>query len=114
MGRPQSTASRRLDAGTGRLLEGTGRGGQLALNGAAATSVRAVPPMIKRGSATGTRWPGRAASRPAVEVSHLRKTYGALVAVDDVSFWVAEGEIFGILGPRTSASPPGRSQEASR
>jgi ABC-2 type transport system ATP-binding protein len=28
-----------------------------------------------------------------------RKTYGSLVAVDDVSFSVAEGEIFGILGP---------------
>jgi ABC-2 type transport system ATP-binding protein len=37
--------------------------------------------------------------RPAVEVAHLRKTYGTLVAVDDVSFTVAEGEIFGILGP---------------
>jgi ABC-2 type transport system ATP-binding protein len=35
----------------------------------------------------------------AVEVSHLRKAYGPLVAVDDVSFSVAEGEIFGILGP---------------
>src|SRR5271165_5049418 len=35
----------------------------------------------------------------AIEVSHLRKTYGATVAVDDVSFSVAEGEIFGILGP---------------
>ena len=40
-----------------------------------------------------------AASGPAVEISHLRKTYGPLVAVDDVSFSVAEGEIFGILGP---------------
>ena len=37
--------------------------------------------------------------RPAVEVAHLRKTYGTLAAVDDVSFTVAEGEIFGILGP---------------
>ena len=44
-------------------------------------------------------WPGQTASRPAVEIAHLRKTYGALVAVDDVSFSVAEGEIFGILGP---------------
>src|SRR6516225_1503377 len=43
--------------------------------------------------------PGRAASRPAVEITHLRKTYGELVAVDDVSFSVTEGEIFGILGP---------------
>jgi ABC-2 type transport system ATP-binding protein len=39
------------------------------------------------------------ASRPAVEIAHLRKAYGALAAVDDVSFSVAEGEIFGILGP---------------
>jgi ABC-2 type transport system ATP-binding protein len=45
------------------------------------------------------RWPGQTASRSAVEIAHLRKTYGALVAVDDVSFSVAEGEIFGILGP---------------
>jgi ABC-2 type transport system ATP-binding protein len=35
----------------------------------------------------------------AVEIAHLRKTYGSLVAVDDVSFTVATGEIFGILGP---------------
>jgi ABC-2 type transport system ATP-binding protein len=40
-----------------------------------------------------------AGGRPAVEVAHLRKTYGTLVAVEDVSFSVAEGEIFGILGP---------------
>ena len=43
--------------------------------------------------------PAAAGHRPAVEVAHLRKTYGTLVAVDDVSFTVAEGEIFGILGP---------------
>ena len=43
--------------------------------------------------------PAAAGRRPAVEVAHLRKTYGTLVAVDDVSFTVAEGEIFGILGP---------------
>src|SRR5579862_6712167 len=39
------------------------------------------------------------ASGSAVEIAHLRKTYGALTAVDDISFTVAEGEIFGILGP---------------
>ena len=50
-------------------------------------------------AAIGTREPGQVASRPAVKVAHLRKTYGELVAVDDVSFSVAEGEIFGILGP---------------
>jgi ABC-2 type transport system ATP-binding protein len=37
---------------------------------------------------------------PAViEVQHLHKSYGDTVAVDDVSFTVADGEIFGILGP---------------
>jgi ABC-2 type transport system ATP-binding protein len=35
----------------------------------------------------------------AVEVTHLRKSYGSLLAVDDVSFSVAQGEIFGVLGP---------------
>ena len=36
---------------------------------------------------------------PAVEIAHLRKAYGSVVAVDDVSLSVAAGEIFGILGP---------------
>src|SRR5580704_1324089 len=48
---------------------------------------------------TNTREPAQAAGRPAVEIEHLRKTYGTVTAVDDVSFSVAEGEIFGILGP---------------
>ena len=34
-----------------------------------------------------------------IEVEHLRKTYGQTIAVDDVSFQVNEGEIFGLLGP---------------
>ena len=34
-----------------------------------------------------------------IEVQNLHKTYGDTVAVDDVSFTVQEGEIFGILGP---------------
>jgi len=34
----------------------------------------------------------------AIEVDHLSKRYGAKAAVDDVSFTVAEGEIFGLLG----------------
>jgi ABC-2 type transport system ATP-binding protein len=36
---------------------------------------------------------------PALVVEHLRKTYPGTVAVDDVSFTVEGGEIFGILGP---------------
>jgi ABC-2 type transport system ATP-binding protein len=34
-----------------------------------------------------------------ITVDHLTKRYGSTVAVDDVSFFVEEGEIFGILGP---------------
>jgi ABC-2 type transport system ATP-binding protein len=34
-----------------------------------------------------------------VEVSGIRKTYGSTVAVDEVSFEVREGEIFGLIGP---------------
>ncbi|GAA1615762.1 ABC transporter ATP-binding protein [Nonomuraea maheshkhaliensis] len=34
-----------------------------------------------------------------IEVENLRKQYPEHLAVDDVSFEVAEGEIFGILGP---------------
>ncbi|MBL7492920.1 ABC transporter ATP-binding protein [Frankia sp. AgB1.9] len=34
-----------------------------------------------------------------VEVTRLRKAYGDRVAVRDISFSVAEGEIFGLLGP---------------
>lgn len=36
---------------------------------------------------------------PIVKVEGLRKTYGPTLAVDDVSFDVMEGEIFGIVGP---------------
>ena len=35
---------------------------------------------------------------PVVDVAHLHKAYGTTVAVDDVSFTVGAGEIFGILG----------------
>jgi ABC-2 type transport system ATP-binding protein len=34
-----------------------------------------------------------------IEVEHLRKTFGDLAAVDDVSFTAQAGEIFGLLGP---------------
>jgi ABC-type uncharacterized transport system ATPase subunit len=36
-----------------------------------------------------------AAGTSALEVTHLRRSYGSVVAVDDVSFSVAQGEIFG-------------------
>ena len=36
---------------------------------------------------------------PALTVEHLTKRFGDRVAVDDVSFTVAAGEVFGFLGP---------------
>src|SRR5437016_4146558 len=38
-------------------------------------------------------------SDPVVTVQHLVKKYGQFVAVNDVSFSIKEGEIFGIIGP---------------
>ncbi len=35
----------------------------------------------------------------AIEICNLRKMYGGTAAVDDISFDVARGEIFGLLGP---------------
>jgi len=35
----------------------------------------------------------------AISVEHISKTFGATRAVDDVSFAVEKGEIFGLLGP---------------
>src|ERR1700694_4421975 len=43
--------------------------------------------------------PGGQVSTRIIEVSALHKRYGRQVAVDDVSFTVDQGEIFGILGP---------------
>lgn len=37
--------------------------------------------------------------RSAVTVDHLVKRFGSHPAVDDVSFWVESGEVFGLLGP---------------
>jgi ABC-2 type transport system ATP-binding protein len=36
---------------------------------------------------------------PMIEVRNLRKTFGPTVAVDDISFDVAKGEVLGFLGP---------------
>lgn len=38
-------------------------------------------------------------SKPVIHVSAIRKTYGRTVAVDEASFEVYEGEIFGLIGP---------------
>jgi ABC-2 type transport system ATP-binding protein len=43
--------------------------------------------------------PADSAGPPAAEVEGLVKRYGSRVAVDDVSWSVAPGEVFGLLGP---------------
>ncbi len=35
----------------------------------------------------------------AIEVSHVSKSYGKVKALDDVSFSVGKGEVFGLIGP---------------
>jgi ABC-2 type transport system ATP-binding protein len=37
--------------------------------------------------------------RTVIQVSGIRKTYGATVAVSEISFEVNQGEIFGLIGP---------------
>src|SRR5580765_8514359 len=37
--------------------------------------------------------------RTVIQVSGIRKTYGSTVAVDEISFEVNKGEIFGLIGP---------------
>src|SRR5690348_16361019 len=42
------------------------------------------------------------AAAPVIEVEHLSRRFGALTAVDDVTFAVRRGAIFGLLGPNGS------------
>jgi ABC-2 type transport system ATP-binding protein len=51
----------------------------------------AAPPRVYAPQLTG--------EKSVIEVQHLTKRYGPLTAVDDVSFKVERGEIFGFLGP---------------
>jgi ABC-2 type transport system ATP-binding protein len=36
---------------------------------------------------------------PAIELTHITKSFGAVKAVDDCSFAIEKGELFGLLGP---------------
>src|ERR1043165_8930397 len=38
------------------------------------------------------------ADTPSIEVRHLRKVYGEIVAVDDLTFTVPRGAVLGLLG----------------
>ena len=71
----------------------------------ASPAARTAQRSISFRGATGPQRPATPKPLPAasdtvaVQVEHLRKAYGGQVAVQDVSFSVAAGEIFGILGP---------------
>src|SRR5256885_3789548 len=51
------------------------------------------------GGTNGALESGAPAVPNAIEVKHIVKKYGDFTAVDDISFDVHEGEIFGLLGP---------------
>lgn len=42
----------------------------------------------------------------AIDTEHLRKEYGAKVAVSDLTLQVQEGEVFGFWGQMVPAKPP--------
>ena len=54
------------------------------------------------GSAIGVICPAEVTDTQAVHTDHLTKAFGALTAVDSVTFDIARGEVFGILGPNGS------------
>jgi branched-chain amino acid transport system permease protein len=76
---------------------------------AASTLSEPLAPAMPARSATpsidGTSGPvGKLSSHGStlLEVRSLRKTFGGIVAVDDLSFEIREGEVFGIIGPNGS------------
>ncbi len=42
---------------------------------------------------------------PILSLSHLKKYYSDQKAVDDISFDIKEGSIFGLLGPMEQVKP---------
>ncbi len=44
---------------------------------------------------------------PAIELTHITKSFGTVKAVDDVSFSVEKGELFGLLGPNGAGKTTG-------
>ena len=56
------------------------------------------PPPIIRGSRDEDASPSKSSTSNLIEVEHLVKAFGSFHAVDDISFTVKKGEIFGFLG----------------
>jgi ABC-type uncharacterized transport system ATPase subunit len=42
---------------------------------------------------------GKSAFMNIIEIDHLTKRFGGINAVEDISFFVKQGEIFGVIGP---------------
>jgi ABC-2 type transport system ATP-binding protein len=61
--------------------------------------VRGVEQRLALQALTSGRASTSAPGEPVLVVEHLTKRFGERVAVDDVSFSVAAGEVFGFLGP---------------
>ena len=65
--------------------------------------------MLGRTSAAAPR-----AQMDAIEVRGLTRRYGALLAVDHVSFAVRRGEVFGFLGPNSAGKSTTVRRESGR
>jgi ABC-2 type transport system ATP-binding protein len=65
----------------------------------AAIGVGGVEQRLALRALTSARVSTGSPDEPALVVEHLTKRFGERVAVDDVSFGVAAGEVFGFLGP---------------
>jgi ABC-2 type transport system ATP-binding protein len=63
------------------------------------SSVAGVEQRLALRALTSARVSTSSPDEPALVVEHLTKRFGERVAVDDVSFSVAAGEVFGFLGP---------------
>jgi ABC-2 type transport system ATP-binding protein len=80
------------------MKEDLNKSGTGKINGGAANS--STPNGISVPSAEMSLRGAIAADAPnAIEVDHIVKKYGDFTAVNDISFAVKEGEIFGLLGP---------------
>ena len=89
-----------LATGGSRRLEQESRAELAADDGDAEPSVGGAEQRQALRSLTAHRGGGAgAAGGPALVVEHLTKRFGARVAVDDLSFSVEAGEVFGFLGP---------------
>src|SRR5262249_6443509 len=64
--------------------------------------IRPSPGAVARRSAEHAATETAAARGAPLEITRLRKSFGGLVAVDEVSFTVARGELVGLIGPNGS------------